>query len=130
MFCIVAENLPRKKHMSVTNTCFRLYYMTSSLSAMSEFQTIAVAMNTVLDRLGTEVAEIIKWYLRQNFSICLEPDCRFAIEEVAIALQRLVGATEARSIMQEIRQEIDDINSMQRPATRQHKNGFSFWVAE
>jgi hypothetical protein len=114
--------------MSATSTCFWLYYNTTISTAVSELQTIVVATNTVIDRLGTEVSEIMKWYLRHNFAICLEPDCLFAVEEVGIALQRLVGETEARSIMQEIRQEMADITSMQKRATRQRKNAFTFWV--
>jgi len=93
-------------------------------------QTIVIATNTVLDRLGQEIGEVLKSYLRNFYSICLEPDCLFAIEEIGIALQRLVGEAEARSIMQEIRQEIADLTSMQKPMTRQISNNLSFWRIE
>ena len=79
---------------------------------MSEMQqTTVTATNTVFDRLGAEVSEILKAYLGQYYSIYLEPDSLFAIEEIGIALHRLVGESEARSIMQEIRQEITDVSS-------------------
>ena len=93
-------------------------------------QTTILATNTVLDRLGRETSEIIKWYLGKHYSIYLEADCLFAVEEIAIAMQRLVGESEARSIMQEIRQEIVDLSSMQRLATRQKNNAFSFWQVD
>ena len=95
---------------------------------MSEMQQSTVtATNTVFDRLGAEVAEILKAYLGQYYSIYLEPDSLFAIEEIGIALHRLVGESEARSIMQEIRQEITDVSSMQKLATRKKGSIFSFW---
>jgi hypothetical protein len=97
---------------------------------VSELQATVTATNTVLDRLGKEVADIVRYYLRNNFAICLEPDCLFAVEEIGIALQRLVGENEARSIIQEIRQEIMDLDAMQKRATRQRKGAFTFWVAE
>ena len=96
---------------------------------MSEIQTTVVATNTVLDRLGKEISEIVRWYLCQNFSICLEKDCLFAIEEIGIALQSIVGEAEARSIMQEIRQEAADLKGMQEQLTKQRKGNLTFWCA-
>jgi L-rhamnose mutarotase len=98
---------------------------------MSEMQQATVtATNTVFDRLGAEVSEILKTYLGQNYSIYLESDCLFAIEEIGIALQRLVGENEARSIMQEIKQEIADLSALQRLGTRKRRSSFSFWLVD
>jgi L-rhamnose mutarotase len=97
---------------------------------MSEMQQATVmATNTIFDRLGAEVSEILKSYLGQYYSIYLEPDCLFAVEEIGIALQRLVGEAEARSIMQEIRQEMADLKSMQERLTKQRKGNLTFWCA-
>jgi hypothetical protein len=115
----------------VQETHSHLYHIIARSTAMPEMQqTIVIATNTVLGRLGEEIAEVLKMYLRNEYSICLEPDCLFAIEEIGIALQRLVGETEARSIMREIRQEIADLTSMQKPMTRQESNNLSFWRVE
>lgn len=97
---------------------------------MSEMQQATIAAtNTVFDRLGAEVSEILKTYLGQYYSIYFESDCLFAIEEIGIALQRLVGESEARSIMQEIRQEIADMKCMQERVTKQRKGKLTFWLA-
>jgi hypothetical protein len=114
----------------VTSTQYWLYCVIAKPSAVSELQATVTATNTVLDRLGKEVADIVRYYLRNNFAICLEPDCLFAVEEIGIALQRLVGENEARSIIQEIRQEIMDLDAMQKRTTRQRKGAFTFWVSE
>jgi hypothetical protein len=96
---------------------------------MSEMQqTTVTATNTIFDRLGAEVSEILKTYLGQYYSIYLEPDCLFAIEEIGIALHRLVGEDEALSIMQEIRQEMADLKTMQERITRQRKGKLTFWL--
>jgi L-rhamnose mutarotase len=103
------------------------------ISTMAEMQQAAatiIATNTVFERLGAEVADILKAYLARNYSICLEPDCLFAVEELAIALHRLVSEQEARSIMQEIRQEMADISSMQKLTTRKKGGTFSFWQVD
>ena len=92
--------------------------------------TTVIATNTVLARLGGEIADTLKLYLGQHCSIYLEPDCLFAVEEIGIALQRLVGEQEARSIMQEIRQEIADLANMQKVATRKKGANFAFWHVE
>ena len=98
---------------------------------MSEMQQATVtATNTVFDRLGAEVSEILKTYLGQNYSIYLESDCLFAIEEIGIALQRLVGENEARSIMQEIKQEIADLSALQRLGKRKKRSSSSFWLVD
>jgi hypothetical protein len=90
-------------------------------------QTTLLATNTVFARLGQEISEVLKLYLNRQYSICLEPDCLFAIEEIGIALQRLVGEAEAMSLMQEIRQEIADLASMQKLMTKEKKGELAFW---
>ncbi|HEV8386087.1 MAG TPA: hypothetical protein VGQ03_00540 [Nitrososphaera sp.] len=97
---------------------------------MTELTTTVFATNIVLERLGKEVAEILKKYLHESFSICLEPDCLFAVEELGIAVQRLLGADVAKRLMQDIRDEVEDLSSMQKPATRQKNNNLSFWRVE
>lgn len=97
---------------------------------MSELTTTVFATNIVFDKFGKEVAEILKKYLHEGFSICLEPDCLFAVEELGIAVQRLLGADVAKRLMQDINDEIEDLTSMQKPMTRQKSNSLSFWRVE
>lgn len=76
--------------------------------AMTEMATTILATNAVLDKLGKEAAVLVKKYLNNNFDIRLEPDCLFAIEELGIALQRLLGADVANALMQQIQREIEN----------------------
>ena len=75
-------------------------------------QTTVFATNIVLNRLGKEVAEILRKYLRENFSICFEPDCLFAIEELGIAVQRLLGVEVANALMRDIKIEIENLKPL------------------
>ena len=94
---------------------------------MTEDQTFVVATNTVLERLGKEIAGLLRVYLRNDYSIFLEPDSQFALEEIGIALQSLVGVEVARSIMQEIRQECIDLKSLQDLGIKHKKRASPFW---
>jgi hypothetical protein len=94
---------------------------------MTEISTTAFATNSVLDRFGKEIAEIIKKYLSEGYSIRLQPDCAFAIEEIAIALQRLFGTGMTKSLMQDITAELEEL----RPMTRVRYNiNSSYWRVE
>lgn len=97
-----------------------------SIAMSGSQQTTVFATNVVLDRFGKEVAEILRKYLRENFAICFEPDCMFAIEELGIAVQRLLGVEVANMLMRDIRDEIEGL----KPAFKVQDSNLTYWQIE
>jgi hypothetical protein len=67
------------------------------------------AINTVFSRLGGENVEMIRNNLRIDYKIDLDGPDLFAIEELQIALQRLVGQHGASLLIREIQSEIQSL---------------------
>jgi hypothetical protein len=69
------------------------------------------AIGTVLARLGDDNIHMIKQNLRADYKIDLEHDDTFALEELQIALHRILGANGASLIIREIYTELRLLSS-------------------
>jgi hypothetical protein len=65
------------------------------------------AIKSILSRLGDEMFTMLKQSLAQDYQIDLDWDDAYTLEELQIALQRIVGFNGANLLMAEIHREIE-----------------------
>jgi hypothetical protein len=86
----------------------------TGLETSKQFEPLeAVATNTVLQRLGQDVYEIVKFHLARYHNIKLDQYNRLScnIVELGAAMQKLIGSYAAELIIQEIYVELDELAS-------------------
>ena len=83
-----------------------------SQSALETFKTKAV--NSVLFTLGEPLFSVLKDHLQRDYKILLYENA-FTLEELQIALQRILGANPSDLIIREIRFQIEELEKEQLP---------------
>lgn len=80
------------------------------MSSQVEGSLKRTAITAVLTRLGEDNLDTLKRNLRKDFYIDWDADTNFTIEELQIALQRLLGPYGANMIVREIKNEIQSLS--------------------
>ena len=111
-----------------TMTYTQVKYNVVPMINMSQAQTETFrvgAVNSVLGSLGEELFSILRDHLQRYYKITLGDDALFTLEELQIALQRMLGDESARLMISEIHYRINDLSKMQLRKTAYHLSSFS-----
>ena len=73
------------------------------------------AANRVLQRLGEEMIEVVKYHIRRSYAISFDPkdESHFSLDQLHFALSVMLGEGSANSLLNQISQEIKELSQAQ-----------------
>ncbi len=73
------------------------------------------AANTVLDRLGQEMSEVVRFHLRRSYAISFSPDddSKFSLDQLHFGLSVMLGEGHANNLLRQVTEEIKGLTRQQ-----------------